>query len=333
MAVRFRPSVEIPTMILRGYPVSGDPGTAGNPGVDASGFQAIYEWNHAKGERSYVVGHVSDHISQGYRDLSAMLPIEMEYRITLFGRGMHLAVWTSHKDWDSATFPSEVDLLEYAITGSDPSAGIVVAVSTHRPGGGSSAVSNDFMPQADRIGKWHSLKLDWDGNDLVWYINGFQVRREADTKSLWTDIPQIFQISWEIGGNWPGLPLTEEPGGQPADPTTDTPWPCEAQFRNMSFAGVPVDLAGAGGQIINSNDYLARHIANGNTKPTVSERWAASFPPYYGDADGPVMGWLRLTTNNDKGVACDNNWTGHADAPGGMGTLTVQEMLVAEGWE
>ena len=297
-------------LTLRGYPVSGTVS-----GATRTGGQDTYQWFNPDDTRAYVAGSMSDHIKHNGRGINELLPIEFDMTVNALGRGQHFAAWLYRQDWESAVRPSEVDFIEVVIDGSNLPAGILYSTGSHRPSGGSSYVSDAQISQANRVGVRHTVRTEFDGNDMVWKVDGTEIRRETNVKATWEAEGAVFDLAftWEIGGSWPGAVVDETPKGQPADPTTATPWPCEVVIHSLNVAGKEYDFSGNDGAVINRNEWYAIVEANAfdfNTIP--DEEWIASFS-FGKNLSGFNAGDLRLFGNNSLAVMANDTWNGQDD--------------------
>ena len=317
---------------LRGYPLTG------RYDVNArTGHQADFDWYmDSLGWPAYVSGQMSDHAKIGLRNPTTILPVEFEFFVEAIGRGQHFAAWVCGNGWDPSNYPSEIDIIEINVDGNNTAAGLLYSMNSHHPASTSQTfIGNDVISQADRIGKWHKIRCEFIGSDMVWKLDGSEIRRETNVLASWTndslDMSLIF--SWEISGNWPGDCLTEQPCGRIADPTVSTPWPCGVHLRNIKVADTLLDLSGDDGKVITTAQwqaYVAAQNTWGNPSSTVfTERWCTTFPFGYTVPDGAwSLGNERLYSNNSTTSGCNDTWQGT-----GGSALPVREALLVDGWD
>lgn len=178
----FLHEVSAGTLKLRAYPLS----SAGK--AKTAGFPFIASM--ISGERQPTRNH-------GYW--------ETRLRINRLGDGMHLAVWLLN---DENEWPPEIDMLE--VVGLHPAK---FTANSHVKGGGAPDISSYAAPNG--ANGWHVLGFEWTEDRMRWTVNG-QIVREHE--NLYGDDRLYFLVSWEVGGNWAGMP------------TGNTPWPGEAEI-------------------------------------------------------------------------------------------------------
>jgi len=326
-----------PELSLRGYPLAG--------GINPrTGLQAVFNWYNDDPEadppiynRAYVCGSISDHWKEGFRAPLSLLPFSVDFYVEALGRGQHFPVYTIAKYWDPANEYAEIDNIEIVLDKNNLGVGIIFSVGTHRPGGGATYIPDSVVAQADRIGKWHTSAVDMDGDDMVWTLNGTEVRREVNVRAGWEAQAAVqghcVVAGWEIGGNWPGKPLSEAPASQPADPTTGTPWPCGVRLRNLIVGGQPAPLSGEAGGVINRQEWgdllAAANWDAAAARAATPQRWIASLPfGHYPTEAQPTWfnaGDLRLYGNDEHASKSNDTWTGE-------GSTTIVNALAGEGW-
>ncbi|MCB1972042.1 MAG: hypothetical protein KDG54_16690, partial [Geminicoccaceae bacterium] len=254
--------------------------------------------------------------------------------VEAIGRGQHFAAWICGSGWNPGAYPSEIDIIEINVDGNNTAAGLLYSMNSHHPASTSQTfIGNDVISQADRIGKWHKIRCEFIGSDMVWKLDGSEIRRETNVLASWTndslDMSMIF--SWEISGNWPGDCLAESPLGRVEDATVTTPWPCGIHIRNLKVADILLDLFGDDGKVLTTAQWQAYVSAQNtwsNPETTVfTERWCTSFPFAFSLASWN-LGNERLYSNNSTSSGCNDQWRG----PGNTAP-PVREALMLDGWD
>ena len=139
----------------------------------------------------------SDHRTYGYW--------ETRVKMNTISKGHHIAFWLIPKSGD---WPPEIDILE--VSNDNGSAENKFFFNSHGgPGGGINWV--DVTPQ--EMQAWHTLGFLWTKDEMIWYLDGKEVRKHAN----YVDEDMYFLIAPEIGGNWPGKP------------NGNTTWPMEVE--------------------------------------------------------------------------------------------------------
>ena len=117
---------------------------------------------------------------------------ETRLRVTSLSKGQHFALWLLPDDHG---WPPEIDMLE-VVSGD----GWLYA-NTHVKNGVAPPIT--YVKPSGRMNAWMTVGFEWTPEELIWTIDGKQIRRH------WPDIgdrPMYPLMSWEIGGNWPGSP-------------------------------------------------------------------------------------------------------------------------------
>ena len=314
------PEPEVAVMTLRAYPVSGNPGV--DPGTPKSGYQDHYNWYHSLGARAYPSCVITNALSTGPVQFQDFLPFSIDVNVTM-GRGHHGSVWWhvgSTTDGDPTGLTnSEIDLCEYVVDANNLGVGLFISQGTIGADGDG---AYEFGVTTET---WRTHSIEVDGSDLVWKIDGVEKHRQASAP--WLTLPVMLVVGFEIGGNWPGLPVDDDPKGQPADPTAGTPWPAEMRLRNLIIAGVNTNFAGEYGEVFDQQ--VAGFPWYDGTD--FGAYWNAGYPFGYKRAVSYSYGDRRLFGNDGKEAACGNGWLGNTfDAS--PGTTSIVEALVADGW-
>ncbi len=180
---------------------------------------------------------------------------ETRLRINRLGDGMHLGVWLLN---DEHEWPPEIDILE--VVGLDPA---LFHANTHVREGEAPYITGYRAPNG-RHG-WHVFGFEWTDDRMRWTVDGKTVREHDN---LYGDDRLYFLVSWEIGGNWPGMP------------TGNTPWPGEVEIDYVRL----YEQAPAG-QTVTSSPAPTPNPPAPNT-PTPSE--AAPEPVSASEAPAPA---------------------------------------------
>ena len=316
-----------PVMTLRGYPISGTVGSTGGdtPQRTATGFQNDYTWYHAPNMRAYPTCVLSNTLRTGGLPFRDYLPFSIDVNMTM-GRGHHGSVWWhvgSNFDGEPVGATHyEIDLCEYVVDGSNLAAGLFVSQGTH-----STVPADDGGDYAFGITTqvWRNHAIAEEGNDLVWRVDGVETYRTP--KAPWLDVNMMLVIGFEIGGGWPGPPVDDLPKGQPADPTTGTPWPAEMRLRNMVMGGVPISFDGQYGQVYEPQSADAAPWTGQN----LAEYWNAAWPFGYNRISPYGFGERRLFGNSTREAVCGNNWYGNT-LENSPGNKTITQALIEDGW-
>jgi len=126
---------------------------------------------------------------------------ETRLRLKKIGKGQHFALWLLPTD---NSWPPEVDMLE-AVSGDG-----WLYTNTHVKDGVAPPI-NWFKPPR-RPDAWMTVGFEWTPKEMIWTIDGKQVRRH--TANIGAK-PMYPLFSWEVGSNWPGWI------------DSSTPWPAE----------------------------------------------------------------------------------------------------------
>jgi beta-glucanase (GH16 family) len=108
----------------------------------------------------------------------------MEARMRLpSGSGIYTAFWTTSSDHK---WPPEIDVIERIAD-----RGELFHLSMHWPNGtpGGGALSQAYVDDSFKDGKWHTFAALWDPEKVVWYMDGREVTRFRDK----SQIPQVAQ--------------------------------------------------------------------------------------------------------------------------------------------
>lgn len=192
---------------------------------------------------------------------------ETAFRINNLDKGMHLAFWMLPKD---GSWPPEVDILEIANTnGSDSENG-----KWHN-----NTFGGAVGMQYERVNNWqgwHKIGLEWTPTKLRWIYDGEVVREQTN----FINKPMYFMASWELGGKWPGAPLTA--GFEPGQ--------VELDYLRVYKASAGAKQAGA------PAGYVPTWSDDFNT-PSVGTDPGDKLAPYF-------AGWNKrhLVGNNDKSI-------------------------------
>jgi beta-glucanase (GH16 family) len=132
----------------------------------------------------------------GYVEIRARVPA---------GRGFWSAFWLLRAD---RSLPWEIDIFE--ILGHQPA---TANMTVHYPlADGSTGAHGTAYTGPDFSAGEHTYALDWSADQLVWYIDGVERKRERNAAHIPHD-PMYLIANLAVGGDWPG----------PPDPTTVFP--------------------------------------------------------------------------------------------------------------
>ncbi len=166
--------------------------------------------------RAYPLGSAGRARTSGFPFIAAMISGERQpaqhfgywetrLRINRLGDGLHLAVWLLS---DAHQWPPEIDMLE--VVGLDPAR---FHANSHRKAGNAPEMSSYTAPNGAT--GWHVFGFEWTAERMRWIVDGKVVREHGN---LFGDDRLYFLVSWEVGGNWAGMP------------TGNTPWPGEVEI-------------------------------------------------------------------------------------------------------
>ncbi len=123
------------------------------------------------------------------------------------GQGIWPAFWMmgSNAGWPLC---GEMDIMEYV--GKTPN---TIYQTAHGPGySGAKGIGAHFvLPAASLKDDFHVYAIDWEPEDIRWYIDGQQVFQVTPALipagSLWVfDHPFFILLNLAVGGSWPGYP-------------------------------------------------------------------------------------------------------------------------------
>ena len=144
-----------------------------------------------------ISGEVSHAQLYGYWEVRAKFNIS---------RSQHWAIWLLQQD---GAWPPEIDMVEVVGDGRDPISNVYM--TQH----GSSSDSMSVISNVT-IDQFHTYGFEWTKTDLVWYLDGIEVKRVANYLAK----PMYILVSPEIANKWSGEP----------DHTTVWPTVCEIDY-------------------------------------------------------------------------------------------------------
>ncbi|WP_214103784.1 glycoside hydrolase family 16 protein [Acrocarpospora catenulata] len=158
-----------------------------------SNFQCHY------GTCQYTSGRIltADRFTQAYGRFEASIKIPR-------GQGIWPAFWMlGGNNWPTT---GEIDIMENV--GSQPN---TVYGTVHGPGySGGSGVGGSRTVGAPLADAFHTYRVDWSPNLIVWYLDGseyFRVTPSNIRGNQWVfDHPFFMIFNVAVGGNWPGSP-------------------------------------------------------------------------------------------------------------------------------
>ena len=75
----------------------------------------------------------------------------------------------------------------------------------------------EYTSSTDFSSGFHTYALEWEPNEMRWYVDSEEIHRENNWNSIYTNFPAPFDkkfyliLNLAIGGNWPGNPDTSTP--------------------------------------------------------------------------------------------------------------------------
>ncbi len=137
--------------------------------------------------------------------------LEIRARIPV-ARGLHVAMWTMGRNYEEVNWPrcGEIDVLEYL--GRTPQTAWQVVHFADDAGAHVGRSNQAPAPFAD--GKFHTLALEWDEDQVEWFVDGRAVWRfrvdEANTKEGNPyRMPHFLILNLSVGG-WGEDPVPED---------------------------------------------------------------------------------------------------------------------------
>ncbi|WP_179166433.1 glycoside hydrolase family 16 protein [Streptomyces sp. CB03238] len=109
------------------------------------------------------------------------------------GNGAYSAFWAAPSD---DQWPPEIDAIEYL--GDRPDLGH----ATHhwaRPEGGNTSNSQDFVNAALADGGWHTIGVDWQPGQLIWYVDGREVTRSRHPEGVASEPMHLAAVGRDLG--------------------------------------------------------------------------------------------------------------------------------------
>ena len=139
----------------------------------------------ATGGADYTSGLLTTETSfsqqYGFFEVRAQMPA---------GQGFWPAFWLLPTD---KSWPPEIDIFE--MLGKDPD---TVYLTSHTSKGATGGAALADTTQ------WHTYGLDWNKDNLVWYIDGIEVFRTATPDSMRKEMYMLLNLA--VGGSWGGAP-------------------------------------------------------------------------------------------------------------------------------
>ena len=114
------------------------------------------------------------------------------------GQGLWPAFWMLPADYNSKP---EIDIME--ILGHTPN---IYRMHYHHSGGsvGGNWDGPDFSQD------WHVIAVNWDSDEIVWYVDGVEHFRFEDASAISSE-PMYLLLNLAVGGDWPGAPDASTP--------------------------------------------------------------------------------------------------------------------------
>ena len=114
------------------------------------------------------------------------------------GQGLWPAFWMMPADYKSKP---EIDIME--ILGHTPN---IYRMHYHHSGGslGENWDGPDFSQD------WHVIAVNWDSDEIVWYVDGVEHFRFEDASAISSE-PMYLLLNLAVGGDWPGAPNASTP--------------------------------------------------------------------------------------------------------------------------
>ena len=145
-------------------------------------------WN-----RPYVSGLLTSKFlftqQYGYFEFRARLPR---------GKGLWPALWLVPKD---NSWPPEIDVMEGL---GDPA---VVYMTAHSKAAGKHTSDTQAVKIRERPDDFHVFGLLWDRDQIVWYVDGAEAKREVTPADM--NRPMYILLNLAVGGSWPGYPESD----------------------------------------------------------------------------------------------------------------------------
>jgi beta-glucanase (GH16 family) len=122
----------------------------------------------------------------GYFEMRARLPR---------GKGVWPAFWLLPAD---LSWPPEIDVMESI---GDPGQ---VYATAHSDADHTPSTKTDINP-----GGFHTFAVSWDARNLVWYVDGREVKRQPTPADMHKPMYMLANVA--VGGDWPGAPDASTP--------------------------------------------------------------------------------------------------------------------------
>jgi beta-glucanase (GH16 family) len=125
----------------------------------------------------------------GYFEMKAELPS---------GAGLWPAFWLLPKD---QSWPPELDVMEQL--GQDPNK---FYATVHSAASGDHTQVSTPISTSDLTTGFHTYGVDWEADNITWYLDGKQVFEAATPADLHS--PMYMIVNLAVGGYWPGSPTS-----------------------------------------------------------------------------------------------------------------------------
>ena len=114
------------------------------------------------------------------------------------GKGLWAAIWLLPETRESRP---EIDIMEVL---GDSTRTLRMHYHYIDAAGKKQSVGQDFN-KVNLASKWHVYSLTWDPDKIIWYLDGREVWRYANAKTISREDMYLL-INLAVGGDWPGPP-------------------------------------------------------------------------------------------------------------------------------
>ncbi|MDB5593469.1 MAG: beta-glucanase/beta-glucan synthetase [Hyphomicrobiales bacterium] len=169
------------------------PWTVSNGVLDITASAATPDMKPLIHDQNYTSGQINTFHSfsqtYGYFEMKAELPS---------GAGLWPAFWLLPKD---QSWPPEIDVMEQL--GQDPNK---FYATVHSAASGDHTQVSTPVSTTDLTSGFHTYGVDWEADNITWYLDGKQVCEAATPTDLHSPMYMIANLA--VGGYWPGSPTS-----------------------------------------------------------------------------------------------------------------------------
>lgn len=169
------------------------PWTVSNGVLDITASAATPDIKPLIHDQNYTSGQINTFHSfsqtYGYFEMKAELPS---------GAGLWPAFWLLPKD---QSWPPELDVMEQL--GQDPNK---FYATVHSAASGDHTQVSTPISTSDLTTGFHTYGVDWEADNIAWYLDGKQVFEAATPADLHSPMYMIANLA--VGGYWPGSPTS-----------------------------------------------------------------------------------------------------------------------------